>query len=63
MLNIIHADQIGCHIITMANDPFKKMDLFGKDLDKYSRDTVKMSYNDAKSVGHKLETIKKRVEN
>lgn len=55
VLNIIQADQIGCHIITVTNDLIKKMSLFGKDLNEYSLDTVKMFYNDAKAAGYRLE--------
>ncbi len=61
VLNIIQADQIGCHIITVTNDLIKKMSLFGKDLNEYSLDTVKMFYNDAKSAGYELETKKQSV--
>ena len=51
LLNIFHADQVGCHIITVTHDVFKKLDLVGKNLDDYSLDTVKMFYNDAESAG------------
>jgi len=61
VLNIIQADQIGCHIITVTNDLIKKMGLFGKDLNEYSLDTVKMFYNDAKSAGYTLEVKKVTV--
>lgn len=54
LLNIFHADAIGCHIITLANDVLKKLDLVGKDLGDYSLDTVKMFYNDAMSAGYAL---------
>ena len=47
LLNIFHADQIGCHIITVTNDILKKLTLVGRSLDDYSLDTVKMFYNDA----------------
>ena len=54
LLNIFHADQIGCHIITVTNDILKKLDLIGYDLENYSLDTVKMFYNDAKAAGFNL---------
>ena len=54
VLNVIQAEQTGCRIITMTNDILKKISLFGKDLDEYSLDTVKMFYNDAKASGFKL---------
>jgi transaldolase len=47
LLNIFHADQVGCHIITVTHDTLKELTLVGKDLDEYSLETVKMSHNDA----------------
>ncbi|MFZ1082439.1 MAG: transaldolase [Candidatus Kryptoniota bacterium] len=61
VLNIVQADEIGCHIITVTNDLIKKMNLLGKDLDEYSLDTVKMFYGDAKAAGYALETQKQAV--
>ncbi len=54
VFNLLQADSIGCHIITMTNDLIKKIGLFGKDLTEYSLDTVKMFYNDAASAGFNL---------
>lgn len=51
LLNIFHADAIGCHIITVTNEILKKLGLIGKNLDDYSLETVKMFYNDATSAG------------
>ena len=48
LLNIIQANEIGCHIITATNDIIKKLDLLNYSLTKYSLDTVKMFHNDAK---------------
>src|SRR5450759_1658412 len=45
LLNIFQADAIGCHIITATNDILKKLSLAGKDLDRYSLETVEMFYN------------------
>ncbi len=61
VLNILQADEIGCHIITVTNDLLKKMGLFGKDLDEFSLDTVKMFYNDAKAAGYTLPVSKQAV--
>ena len=47
LLNIFHADEVGCHIITVTNDVLAKLALVGKDLDQYSRETVQMFYKDA----------------
>jgi len=54
LLNIFHADAVGCHVITVTNDILKKLHLAGFDLDDYSLDTVKMFYNDATLAGFKL---------
>jgi transaldolase len=50
LLNIFHADSIGCHIITVTHDILKKLSIVGKSLDEYSLDTVKMFYDDASAA-------------
>lgn len=57
LLNIFQADAVGCHIITATNDILKKLSLVGKDLDRYSLETVEMFYKDAQAAGY---TIKSR---
>lgn len=54
LLNIFHADQVGCHVITVTNDILKKLELVDKDLMEYSLDTVKMFRNDAVVAGFRL---------
>ncbi len=54
LLNIFHADEIGCHVITVTYDILKKLSLVGKELDEYSLDTVKMFHGDAQIAGYKL---------
>ena len=54
LLNIIQADQIGCHIITATKDIIKKLKLANYDLEDYSLDTVKMFYKDALDAGFKI---------
>ena len=54
LLNIIQADQIGCHIITATKDIIKKLKLANYDLEDYSLDTVKMFYKDAVDAGFKV---------
>ena len=54
VLNIIHAEQVGCHIITVTNDLLSKVNNFGKDLNLFSLETVKMFYNDALESGFKI---------
>ncbi|HRD75357.1 MAG TPA: transaldolase [Hyphomicrobiaceae bacterium] len=56
MLNIWHADECGCHIITVQPDVLSKLNLIGKDLDAYSLETVKTFYQDATAAGYKIAT-------
>ena len=51
LLNIFHADSIGCQVITVTNDLLKKIALIGYDLEQYSLDTVAMFHTDATSAG------------
>ena len=51
MLNVVQADQVGCHIITVTHDLLKKLDLLGKDLLQYSLETVQMFHRDAAAAG------------
>ena len=55
LYNIFQADAVGCHIITATNDNIKKLSLVGKDLDKYSLETVEMFYKDAKAAGFTIQ--------
>jgi transaldolase len=54
LLNIVQADAIGCHIITVTTDILKKLDGIGKDLADFSLDTVKMFHDDARRAGFTL---------
>jgi transaldolase len=54
LLNIVQADAMGCHIITVTNDILQKLALLGKDLHEYSLDTVKMFHQDAAKSGFVL---------
>jgi transaldolase len=56
LLNIFQADSVGCHIITATNDILKKLSLVGKDLDKYSLETVEMFHKDASAAGYTIAT-------
>ncbi len=51
ILNVVQADGIGCHIITVTPDLLKKLDLLGKDLLQYSLETVQMFHRDAVAAG------------
>ncbi len=54
VLNIFQAEECGCDIITATNDIIKKLDLFQKDLNEFSRETVEMFYKDAIEAGYKI---------
>ena len=54
VLNLVQADSIGCHIITMTRDLIAKLGLLGKDLDVFSLETVQMFRSDALSAGFDL---------
>ena len=54
VLNIIEADKLKCDIVTVPISMLKKMNNLGKSLEKYSLETVKSFYDDAKKAGYKL---------
>jgi transaldolase len=54
VFNIVQADQIGCHIITVTSDILKKLPSLGRDLGEFSLDTVKMFHDDARAAGYAL---------
>jgi transaldolase len=54
ILNLIQADQVGCHIITMTHELLKKLDCLGKNLEQYSLETVRMFHGDATAAGFTL---------
>jgi transaldolase len=54
VLNIIQADAVGCHVITVTHDLLKKVELFGYDLDEFSLETVRMFRRDAVEAGYSI---------
>ena len=55
VLNIVQAEQSGCHIVTVQHDILAKAaKLLSMDLATLSLDTVKMFANDAASAGYQL---------
>jgi transaldolase len=54
LLNIFHADSVGCDIITVTNDVLAKLSGVGKDLGQFSLETVQMFRTDAVKAGYKL---------
>jgi transaldolase len=54
LLNVFHANAVGCHVITVTHDILKKLALFGKSLEEYSLETVQMFYRDGRAAGYRL---------
>lgn len=54
ILNVVQADQVGCHVITMTHDLLAKLGTLGKDLDQFSLETVQMFRSDAVAAGFRL---------
>lgn len=54
IFNVVQADEVGCHIITVTRDLLGKLDSLGKDLEQFSLETVQMFHRDAASAGFSL---------
>jgi len=54
ILNLVQANELGCHIITITHDLLKKLDGLGKNLDQFSLETVRMFHDDALAAGFTL---------
>lgn len=54
ILNVVQADQVGCHVITLTHDLLAKLDSLGKDLEQFSLETVQMFHRDAIAAGFTL---------
>lgn len=54
VLNVVQASEVGCHIITITPDLYKKLSSLGKDLNDFSLETVQMFSRDAKQAGFVL---------
>ena len=54
VLNVVQANDVGCHIITVTPDLLKKLPGLGKDLDQFSVETVQMFRRDATDAGYAL---------
>lgn len=52
--NLVEAENIGCHIITVPPSILSKTKNFNKNLEDYSQETVKMFFDDAKKSGYSL---------
>ncbi|HTA12357.1 MAG TPA: transaldolase [Solirubrobacteraceae bacterium] len=54
ILNLVQANDLGCHIITITHDLLKKLDGLGKSLELFSLETVRMFHDDALAAGFTL---------
>jgi transaldolase len=54
ILNILQANEAGCHIITIPINLLGKLNLIGKNLKNYSLETVKDFYLDAKKLNFRI---------
>jgi transaldolase len=55
LLNVFQAAEVGCDIVTATNDILGKLPLIGKDLLKFSRETVQMFHDDAVAAGFTID--------
>jgi transaldolase len=58
LLNIFHAEEAGCDIVTVPNEFLAKLDLIDKDLSEYSRETVQLFYKDATAAAYQIKTTR-----
>jgi transaldolase len=54
LLNLVQANDVGCHVITMTHALLDKLDSLGKDLDRFSLETVQMFRRDAVAAAYQL---------
>jgi transaldolase len=54
ILNLVQANDVGCHIITITHELLRKLDGLGKSLEQFSLETVRMFHDDALAAGFTL---------
>lgn len=54
LLNLVQANEVGCHVITMTHSLLEKLDVLGKDLDRFSLETVQMFRQDAVAAAYDI---------
>ena len=60
ILNILHADAVGCHVITVTQQLLAKLSWLGRDLEGVSLDTVRMFHDDARAANYSLPALSAR---
>jgi transaldolase len=58
LLNIFHAEEACCDIVTVPNEFLAKLNLIDKDLSEYSRETVQLFYKDATAAAYQIKTTR-----
>jgi len=58
LLNIFHAEEAGCDVVTVPNEFLAKLNLVDKDLSEYSRETVQLFYKDATAAAYQITTTR-----
>ena len=61
LLNVFHAQEAGCHIITATPGILSKLELVGKDLTQFSLETVQMFYRDATASGFDIDVAPRKL--
>jgi len=56
VLNVVQADSIGCHIITVTDEILRRLSSLGRDLGDFSLETVRMFYRDGQAAGYTIDT-------
>jgi transaldolase len=54
ILNVVQAEQVGCHVITVTHELLAKLESLGKNLEQFSLETVQMFRRDAVAAGFTL---------
>lgn len=55
VLNVVQADSIGCHIITVTDGILQRLSNLGRDLAEFSLETVRMFYLDGQAAGYTID--------
>jgi transaldolase len=61
VLNVVQAERLGCHIITVTSEILGKLHLLGKDLEAFSLETVEMFFRDASAAGLSVDSATTRA--
>lgn len=56
VLNVFQADEVGCDIITVTRGLLQKLELYQKDLEEFSLETVGMFYDDALAAAYEIDS-------